>query len=91
MLSKIINDIEQPGIADSQHPERQSVQLCTQDREGRVRTRLIGNKSNLVLNLLRDQVLVEKEDDQRSTAEEESHPRDQHDGSSRASKYCEAL
>jgi hypothetical protein len=67
MLSKIINDIEQPGIADSQHPERQSVQLRAQDRERRVRTRPIGNESNLFLNLLCYQVPIKEEDDKGST------------------------
>lgn len=76
MLSKIINDIEQPGIADSQHPERESVQLRAQDREGRVRPCLTGHKSNLILHFLRDQVPLEEEDDQRPTAEEKPHPRD---------------
>ena len=67
MLSKIINDIEQPGIADSQHPERQPVQLRAQDREVRVRTRLIGNESNLLFSLLCHQVPIEEEDDQGPT------------------------
>lgn len=91
MLSKIINDIEQPGIANSQRPERQSVQLCAQDREGRVRPRIAGNKSNLVLDLLCNQVPVEEEDDQGPAAEEEPDPVDQHDGCAVAPEHREAL